>query len=68
MEKQTILQIDISLATYAPQTMSVFGLINVEIVWGDPWCHDGSIGKKINSIMVLTENCKYKLANINLKF
>ena len=34
-DKQTFLHVDISLVIYAFQTMSVFGLINNESVWGD---------------------------------
>ena len=35
MDKQTILQIYISLAIYAFQTISVFGLTNGAYHWGD---------------------------------
>ena len=35
-DKQTFLQVDISLTIYATPTISVFGLLNLAIVWGDP--------------------------------
>ena len=35
MGKQTFLQVDISLALYAPQKMSVFGILNAAFVWQD---------------------------------
>ena len=34
--KQSFLHVDISLAMYAPQAISVFGLVNAAIDWGDP--------------------------------
>ena len=44
--KQTFLEIDISLVMHALQRISKFGLLNVAMVQGDPQCQARSIQKK----------------------
>ena len=34
-DEQTFLQVNIILAIYSPKTVSVIGLLNANIVWGD---------------------------------
>ena len=71
--KQTFLEIDISLVMHALQRISKFGLLNVAMVLGDPQCQARSVQKKnkfqfLKLRKIIEKEVKHRYIVYTLKF